>query len=70
MSGKIKITLNGKPAEVEAGLTVRSLLEGMKIVPEMVACELNEMIVRRKDFSGTQIAEGDRIEILQMIGGG
>ena len=67
---KIKIILNGKPAEIKGDLTLSGLLDDMKIVPELVACELNQRIVRRKEYSTTVITEGDQIEILQMIGGG
>ena len=67
---KIGITLNGKPSEISGGLTLAGLLEEMKITPQMVACELNLRIVRRAEHPNTPIAEGDQIEILQMIGGG
>ena len=70
VSSKIKVTLNGKPAEIQGDMTLSALLEDMKIVPQMVACELNQKIVRRKEYSAIHIAEGDQIEILQMIGGG
>ena len=66
----MKIILNGKPAEIESGITLAALLENMKITPGMVACEVNQKIVRRKDYPVTPINAGDQIEILQMIGGG
>ncbi len=66
----MKIQLNGKPAEVPEGITLKGLLDQMQIKPELVACELNLKIVRRKDCAEQKISEGDQIEILQMIGGG
>ncbi len=66
----MKIQLNGKPAEIKDGMTLKELLEQMQIKPELVACEVNLQIVRRKDCAERKIAEGDQIEILQMIGGG
>ena len=42
----IQITLNGKPNEVVAGLTVSDLLLKWKIRPELVTVEVNETILR------------------------
>ena len=66
----MKATVNGKPAELASQTTLAALLKEMGIEPLMVACEVNEKIVRRKEYAATVISEGDRIEILQMIGGG
>lgn len=67
---KVKITLNGKPSEVEEGISLSNLLAQMKIEPQKVACEVNQKIIKRAQYASTNIAEGDAIEILQMIGGG
>jgi sulfur carrier protein len=66
----VKVKLNGKPAEVRERITLADLLKEMKIEPQRVACEVNQTIVRRKLYPETVLAEGDEIEILQMIGGG
>ena len=70
VSSKIKIILNGKEAEIEPGTSLSKLLERMKIIPEMVACEMNQRIIKRNEVAKTILSEGDEIEILQMIGGG
>lgn len=66
----MKIILNGKETEVSEGLTLQKLLQDMKIEPQLVACELNLKIIRRKDYGAQALTEGDQVEILQMIGGG
>ncbi len=66
----MKIVVNGKEAEVAQNITLKDLLDDMQIKPELVACELNLKIVRRKDAPEQKLSEGDQIEILQMIGGG
>ena len=70
VKGKVAIKLNGKPSEVDEGMSLSDLLAQMKIEPLKVACELNQRIVKRAQYAGTKISEGDEIEILQMIGGG
>ena len=65
-----KIVLNGKETEIAENITLSKLLENLKISPQMVACEINAKIIRRAQYPQTPISEGDKIEILQMIGGG
>ena len=64
------IKLNGKETEVRDNVTLNSLLDNMKINPQMVACEVNEQIVRSAKYPDTKLSPGDRVEILQMICGG
>jgi thiamine biosynthesis protein ThiS len=66
----IKITLNGKPNEVKAGITVTELLAKWKIRPELVTVEINENILQKLDYEDTVIHEGDKIEFVFYMGGG
>jgi sulfur carrier protein len=73
MTSKLKsfdIDLNGKQIAVDEGTTIGSLLDEREIERRMVAVELNGEIVPRYDFDETILQAGDRIEILQMVGGG
>ena len=66
----IKITLNGKPQEIQNGLTVTDLLLKWKIRPELVTVELNETILQKLDYESTQIKDGDHVEFVFYMGGG
>lgn len=66
----VKITLNGKPNEVKAGLTVTELLAKWKIRPELVTVEINENILQKLEYETTSICEGDKIEFVFYMGGG
>lgn len=66
----MRISLNGKPADVEAGITIKKLLDTKGINPNVVACELNLKIIRRANLENTRLNEGDTLEVIQMIGGG
>ena len=70
VTNKIKIILNGKESEIEQGTTLSKLLEEMKKAPQMVACEVNQKIVRRSEYGNIVVSEGDQIEVLQMVAGG
>ena len=66
----VKITLNGKPNEVQAGLTVSDLLLKWKIRPERVTVEVNEHILQKLDYDATKIKDGDNVEFVFYMGGG
>ena len=64
------VTVNGDQKHMDEGTTVASLLDVLQLGPERLAVELNRRIVRRADWAGTQLAEGDRVEIVNFVGGG
>lgn len=66
----IRVTLNGQPAEVEAGLSVAALLERRQLAGKRLAVERNGEIVPRARHGETLLAEGDRLEIVVAVGGG
>jgi sulfur carrier protein len=64
------ITLNGEPFEIDEPLTVAELLTRLAIDARRVAVEHNLEILRRNLFADTMVHEGDRIEIVNFVGGG
>jgi sulfur carrier protein len=66
----ISITLNGEGREAPAGVTVAELLDHLDLRGRQVAVARNAEIVPRSDFETVRIEDGDRIEIVQAIGGG
>ena len=66
----IRIKLNGKPQEIQSGLTVSDLLLKWKIRPELVTVEVNENILQKLDYEGTAIQNGDNVEFVFYMGGG
>ncbi len=66
----INITLNGKPSQIQAGTTVSDLLLKWKIRPELVTVEVNENILQKLDYDGTEICERDKVEFVFYMGGG
>lgn len=66
----MKIFLNGEERGFLDGLTVSALLEGIGIQKERVAVELNLEIVPKKNFEDTVLKDGDRVEIVNFVGGG
>ena len=64
------ITLNGDPYRIEAPISMADLLAKLEIDSRRVAIEHNQCILRRQLFSDTTVGNGDRIEIVNFVGGG
>jgi thiamine biosynthesis protein ThiS len=66
----LTITLNGEPFTTEGPLTIADLLARLDIDGARVAVERNIAIVKRDRYATTEISDGDRIEIVNFVGGG
>lgn len=66
----VEITLNGESYPLETPLSVIDLLARLEIDPRRVAIEHNLAIVRRHLFPDTVVRDGDRVEIVNFVGGG
>lgn len=65
----MRIHVNGEQHEVLA-TTLSDLVEALGLDPRKVAIERNLEIVPRSLHGQTPLADGDRIEIVQFVGGG
>jgi sulfur carrier protein len=66
----MRVEINGEPREVEPGSTVSTLLSSLGLAGRPVAVERNRAIVPRAQHAATQLADGDRLELVQFVGGG
>ncbi len=64
------IKLNGDRHEVETGSTLATLIDSLDLSGKRIAVEINEELVPRSEHDTHVLAEGDRVEIVQAIGGG
>jgi thiazole synthase len=65
-----RILINAEPREFSSPLTVSDLLRQLGRDPKRLAVEVNEMVVRRDEQESRTLAEGDRVEIVTLVGGG
>ncbi len=65
-----EIVVNGFPQHVQPGCTVAALLDDLDMTGRRVAVARNRAIVPRSRFGSETLAEGDRVEILEAVGGG
>lgn len=67
---QMRITVNGEALELEGPLTVSALLSELELVAQKIAVERNLEIVPKSTFNDELIQDGDRLEIVQFVGGG
>lgn len=66
----MKLLINGGQRELPAGLTLQGAVQFLGIREEMVAVQRNDEIIPRGRLGDIPLAEGDKIEIVHMVGGG
>ncbi len=66
----VTIFVNGESRQVADGATVAQLIADLKLDGRHVAVEVNLELVPRSRHTEHHLAEGDRLEIVTLVGGG
>lgn len=66
----MKLIVNGEEREFEQPLTAEGLLAALEAPARRVAMMVNDRIVKRDSRAQTELRDGDRVEIISMVGGG
>lgn len=67
---ELALLVNGEARTVPEGCTVASLLRGLGMDGRRIAVAVNQDVVPRSHFASRPLAPGDRVEILEAVGGG
>jgi len=67
-----KIVVNGEEKEISREMTVRELLRelGVEFREVGLAVAINEEVVPKSEYDKRVVKEGDRVEVVQLVGGG
>ena len=66
----MRLCLNGESREAPPLATVADLAVWLELPVFGSAIELNGEVIRRADHAATQLKEGDRLEVVRLVGGG
>jgi thiamine biosynthesis protein ThiS len=66
----VSILVNGETRELATGTSVARLVEDLGLRPEVVAVEVNRELVTRARRASTELHDGDRVELVTLVGGG
>jgi sulfur carrier protein len=70
VSSMLTIEFNGKEEQIDASATILDLLQKTGVEPKFCAVELNLEILPKHQYASRRIHEGDRIEVVTLVGGG
>jgi len=70
MHSEVEIWVNGTAQRVPVGATVATLLARLEMTGKRVAVARNREVVPRSRFADEALDAGDRVEILEAVGGG
>ncbi len=66
----MQIRLNGETRQVAEAVTLAQLVAELGLQGSRYAIEVNEELVPRSKHPDYVLSEGDRVEVVQAIGGG
>ena len=67
---EIEIQFNGEQRQLQPGTTIAELLKQFNMEPRYVAVEVNLELVPRGQHSEHVLHDGDRLEVVTLVGGG
>lgn len=66
----MRIRLNGESQDIPGSLSVRQLLEHLRLPLDRLAVERNRQIVTRSEWDAVSVQSDDEIEVVHFVGGG
>jgi sulfur carrier protein len=66
----MRLTVNGETQEIPEASSVAALLARLGLTAGRVAVEVNEDVVPRGTYETHALTAGDRVEIVNFVGGG
>ena len=66
----ITLTINGKERTLDTPTPLVDYLESLEVNTRFIAVAHNGTVIRREEFDGVTLGEGDEVEIVRAVGGG
>jgi sulfur carrier protein len=64
------VQLNGETYSLSGDAHIGALIERLKLKRGRVAVEVNQVVVPKADWDSVEIRPGDKVEIVNFVGGG
>lgn len=66
----MRLVINGQEREAPVLASVADLAAWLELPAFGSAVELNGEVVRRAEYGAAELREGDRLEVVRLVGGG
>lgn len=64
------VTVNGAPRDVPETATLADLIQIVGLGKNAVAAEVNRRLIPKRDHPTTPLQDGDKVELVSLVGGG
>jgi len=66
----INLTVHGKPRPIDASVALETYLISIGLNLQFVAVGYNGEVIKKEEFTGLTLKDGDVLEIVRPVGGG
>lgn len=66
----MKVSINGELREIVMATTVAGLVEELGLPAQTLLIEHNGLALRREEWPGRALGDGDQIEFIRIVAGG
>lgn len=66
----MEVTINGEIKKFESSITLSEVLKELSLEGKVMAAAVNMTIVKQNSWEKYTLNEGDKIELLDFVGGG
>jgi len=66
----MKVIINGQSKDFEANITLDNLLKKLSLDGKVMAAAVNMEIVKQDSWNNYRLSDGDKLELLDFVGGG
>ncbi|MDA7817264.1 sulfur carrier protein ThiS [Sulfurimonas sp.] len=66
----MNIIINGEKRELEESVTLEKALETLGLTGKVMAAAVNMEIVKQDSWNTHKLCDGDKLELLDFVGGG
>ncbi|MDQ1263808.1 MAG: sulfur carrier protein [Campylobacterota bacterium] len=64
------LTINGHIKEFQEGVTIEAILKELDLSTRVMAAAVNMQIVKQNEWESYVLKDGDKLELLDFVGGG
>lgn len=66
----MKVIVNGIEKEYQSDVSLEAVIEDLELVDKVMASAVNMEIVKKENWATFTLKEGDKLELLEFVGGG
>ncbi len=66
----MKIIVNGQEKQYPQEMSIQKVLEDLSLIGKVMAAAVNMNIVKQNNWNSYHLKDGDKLELLDFVGGG